>query len=89
MLTIKGAQRTIEASPNMGVIVEFGPSHLERTGVSAQSWFQAFEEAKMIYRVIEPLTGTLEEWSIEQLMDVESANLLFARPESDVWTKAV
>ncbi|PQO38826.1 hypothetical protein C5Y96_02860 [Blastopirellula marina] len=88
ILAVHGARQTIQASPNIGLIVEFGPSHLERTGVTAAQWFGAFEELQLVYRVIEPFTGTLEEWSIEQLMEVESANLLFARPDSDIWASA-
>jgi len=85
ILVVKGANQTIQSNPNIGLIVEFGVSHLERTGVSLESWFQAFEDLQLVFRVIEPLSGRLEDWSIAQLMEVESANLLFARPEADIW----
>ncbi len=87
ILAIRGARKIIQASPNIGLIVEFGPSHLERTNVSVASWFEAFRELGLVFRVIEPMSGLLEERSVDQLMEEESSNLFFARPESEIWAK--
>lgn len=74
----------IERNPGLALIVEFGPSHLRRTGVSTQAWFAAFRRYGLDFRAIEPLTGALEACTIEELEARESSNLLFARAGLDL-----
>lgn len=85
---IAGAHSVIERNPDIALIVEFGTSHLTRTGHTAADWIASFERLGFVYRVIGPQTGVLEEWSFERLEQVESANLFFARPNSNTWEKA-
>lgn len=84
---LRGAKSVIERNPNVALIVEFGPSHLARTGHSATDWLAAFETLGLIFKVIEPETGVLEQWSVERLEQVDSVNLFFARPDAAVWQK--
>lgn len=85
---LESAKLYIEANSEIALIVEFGPSHLARTGCSVADWFDAFSALGLIYRAIDPLTGSMNISTPEQLSLSESTNLLFARPESSVWTRA-
>lgn len=85
---IAGAESTIQNNPDIAVIVEFGISHLRRTGITTATWLKAFEDFGLRYEAIDPTTGGLLDWSPEQLETVESVNLLFARPESPAWDRA-
>lgn len=85
---LDSARPWIEANPEIALIVEFGPSHLVRTGCKVADWFAAFSALGLTYQAIDPVSGALSPASQEQLETVESTNLLFARPESPVWTRA-
>lgn len=86
--TIAGAESTIHSNPDIAIIVEFGISHLRRTGITTATWLKAFEDFGLQYEAIDPATGGLLDWSPEQLEAVESINLFFARPESPAWDRA-
>lgn len=77
---IEGARQIIENNTDIGLIVEFGSSHLSRTGRSPIEWFSHFEKLGLSCRAINERTGHLEHYSVEQLTTVESVNLFFARP---------
>lgn len=85
---LESARPLIEANPELALIVEFGPSHLMRTGCDVADWFAAFSALGLTYQAIDPVSGALRPASQEQLETVESTNLLFARPDSPVWTRA-
>jgi FkbM family methyltransferase len=85
---IAGAESTIQSNPDIAIIVEFGMSHLHRTGVTTASWLKAFEDFGLRFEAIDPTTGDLLEWPPEKLETVESINLFFARPESPAWDRA-
>jgi FkbM family methyltransferase len=85
---LMGAESIIRNNPNIALVVEFGPSHLRRTAQSTERWFSAYANLGLVYRVINPSTGALEDWTQGQLERVNSANLLFARPECVAWASA-
>ena len=85
---IAGAESTIRNNPDIAIIVEFGISHLRRTGITTATWLTAFEDFGLQYEAIDPTNGRLLDWSPEHLETVESINLLFARPESPTWDRA-
>jgi FkbM family methyltransferase len=85
---LEGAESVVRNNPNIALVVEFGPSHLRRTGQSTARWFSSFANLGLVYRVINPNTGRLEDWTQDQLENAQSANLLFARPESLAWASA-
>lgn len=76
---LEGAQRIIKENPSVALIVEFGPSHINRLGHSVDLWLQAFGELGFNYQVINPVTGQLEQWGEEQLKQVDSVNLYFSK----------
>lgn len=83
---LDSAAALIRANPELALIVEFGPSHLKRTGQSPRQWFEAFEALGLCHKAIEPFGGKLESLTIDQLTQLESINLLFARRDAKVWT---
>jgi len=85
---LDGARATISNNPNVGMIVEFGFSHLERTGHTTQDWLQSFQRIGLAYGAIDPESGELEALSVDQLEATPSVNLFLARPESEIWSRA-
>ena len=86
---IQGGTSLIGGNPDIALIVEFGPSHLCRTGHTPKEWFEAFTMLGFNFRVINPSSGVLENWSVEQLEQVYSVNLFFAREDSQAWRRLV
>lgn len=82
---LAGAKSLIDGSPDMGIIVEYGLSHLQRSGHSRDEWFGAFASLNMEFRVIDPESGALLQMGRDELDCIESANLLFVRQGSSRW----
>ena len=81
----RGMRRILRDSPNLVALVEFGPSHLRRAGVSAAQWLGAFREDGFTpYEVVEE-SGTIRQLRpLDQLEALDSVNLLMLRqPRSD------
>ncbi len=89
LAVVRGAAATLAAHANVGLIVEFGVSHLVRNGYSTAAWLAEFTALGFDYQAIDPNTGALQRWSQAQLEAVDSINLLFARPASPLWHRAV
>lgn len=85
---LDGCRALLATSPDAALIVEFGHSHLVRTGLTTQDWMEAFHALGLQHRVIHAGTGALEDWSAADLERAGSANLLFARPQSPAWRLA-
>lgn len=85
---LKSARPFIESNPDIALIVEFGPSHLTRAGISVDDWFDRFAAMNLDYQAIDLIEGTLSCFDPQALAQLESANLLFARRDSSVWAKA-
>jgi FkbM family methyltransferase len=85
---IQGAQSIIRNNPDIGLIVEFGPSHLKRAGHTSVGWISKFREMGFDYMAIHPETGLLEYLSIAQMEAQDSVNLFFARAGSPLNERA-
>jgi FkbM family methyltransferase len=88
---IESGKSLIKNNPDIGLIVEFGPAHLERVNRTVAEWLRIFAELELDYKVINHVTGKLENWSLEQLEQLkhaESVNLFFAGQHSSAWEKA-
>ncbi|RDI58548.1 FkbM family methyltransferase [Microvirga subterranea] len=85
---LEGSKPIIENNPNIGLIVEFGNSHLRRRGHRSRDWLRAFTDLGLSYRAINEQTGELQRWSVEQLEATDSVNLFFSSPTSSTWAKA-
>jgi len=85
---LAGGLSMIIGNPDIALIVEFGLSHLKRTDITAKQWIENFAKLELYYRVINPLTGLLEDWTVSQLEQIDSVNLFFARRDSPAWARA-
>lgn len=85
---VKGAASLLMRSPDIGVIAEFGGSHLRRTGTATLAWLNEFTQLGFEYLAIRADTGELREIAVEELDLTSSINLFFARPQSPLWQKA-
>lgn len=84
---IAGGNRLLTSNPDIALVVEFGPSHLRRIGISPEEWFDSFKELGFDFRAINEVTGDLENTSQMALEKVDSVNLFFARPDSSAWER--
>jgi hypothetical protein len=82
---LSGAAATVGNSPDIVLIVEYGPSHLRARSLDGAAWLAAFEAFGFEYRAIDPVTGTLTRRSLAELEAEQSTNLFFARPASTAW----
>lgn len=85
---LESAKSLIASNPSIALIVEFGFTHLARTGNTTQDWLAAFHEVGLVYQAINADTGKLEKWTAAQLEAADSVNLFFARPKSIAWARA-
>jgi FkbM family methyltransferase len=84
---VEGAASLIRDNPDIALIVEFGPSHLQRAGYTVDQWLEKFRGMGLVYRGINQISGDLEFLLPEALREVESVNLLFAREGSSAWAR--
>ena len=79
----KGMARVCRESPDILIVAEFAASHLARTGVSPQDWFNDFARHGLSdIALIDDHTGALSGCDIAALLGMETANILLARPGS-------
>jgi hypothetical protein len=84
---LNGARSVIERNPEIAVMAELQPSQLAREGHSLPDWFAQFQGFGFEFRVIDQGTGRLWNRTVASLDPVESANLLFARPDARAWLR--
>jgi len=76
----RGMRRVIAESPEMTVLVEFGPTHLRRAGLSAEAWLAEFRAPGFTAYEIDEITGQLRPLRpVAELNAVFSLNLLLLR----------
>ncbi|MBX3775489.1 FkbM family methyltransferase [Ralstonia insidiosa] len=85
---IAGAKALLARSDDVGVIVEFGLSHLKRVGLTVRAWLENFDVLGFEYRAIHAETGELYNISVADLEITSTVNLFFARPLSKMWNRA-
>lgn len=85
---LESARPIIDSNPSIALIVEFGFSHLARTGHNTQSWLAEFHDLGLVHRAVNVDTGHLEEWTDDQLERPDSVTLFFAHRDSVAWAKA-
>lgn len=77
---LAGMTGLLEANPDIAIVAEFGPSHLERVGIAPETWFAAFGACGFEAWAIDEPTGACRRVDPEDLAEVESVNLAFVRP---------
>ncbi len=86
---LESAAALIRAQPEISLVVEFGPTHLKRRGLTTNDWLKPFLDLGLDYRAINLQTGALEKTTPAQLEKVFSENLFFSRPGSEIWRRVV
>ncbi|MCY7398877.1 MAG: FkbM family methyltransferase [Sphingomonas bacterium] len=77
---LEGMSRLLDENPNIGIVAEFGPSHLTRAGLSISEWFNAFYVRGFEGWEINEGNGQLSvPRSPRELAEVHSINFLFWR----------
>lgn len=80
---LAGMGQLLRRNRDMVLIVEFGPSHLERAGIAIADWFQAFRDHGLEIWEIAEETGRITTLRSSGLKDIESVNLLIGRRIAD------
>lgn len=86
---LESSQSIIKSNPQIGLIVEFKHSNLKHNNFTTAQCFKAFADLELGYKVINPTSGELEDWSQKQLEACDSVNLFLARQNSSAWKKAI
>jgi FkbM family methyltransferase len=76
---VAGMRRVLAENPDLAIVAEYGPSHLERIGITPQAWFMTFENAGFEPYAIDETTGICRRVTPPDLKDVVSVNLAFVR----------
>jgi FkbM family methyltransferase len=85
---LEGAKLLLGANPNIGLIVEFGPCFLQRSGIETADWLSKFTSFDLEGWEINDVSGELEKISIENLEKKNSSNLFFVNRKSMIFEKA-
>ena len=76
---LQGAQATLACNSDVSLIVEFGQSHLKRTGHTAADWIAKFADVGFEFKAVHAETGELYLMPLNELELQDSVNLLFTR----------
>lgn len=77
---LQGMTRVIADNPSLAVIIEFGPSHLVRAGVSIAKWLREVRRLGFKIFEIDELSGECRPLrQVKRLPEVTSVNLLLLR----------
>jgi FkbM family methyltransferase len=79
---LAGMTETLRRNPEVVLLTEFGPSHLQRTGHTAEQWFEAFHAHGLIALAIDEESGACREVTAKDVATVDSVNLAFVAPYS-------
>jgi FkbM family methyltransferase len=76
----RGMQRLITENPDLIVLVEFGPEHLRRAGISIGDWLAEFQAPGFTAYEVDEMTGDIRALKpMAELARVHSVNLLLLR----------
>ena len=86
---LAGMKRIIAENPDIGIIAEFGPSHLRAAKIETEYWFASFRNNGFEPLVIDELSGKCRVAELRELRDVELVNILFTPPNSPIFSRAL
>jgi FkbM family methyltransferase len=78
----RGMGRVLAESPRLAAVLEFGPSHLARAGVSPEAWLGELEASGFASYTIDEATGACRPASASALAAAFSTNVLLLRPDA-------
>ncbi len=79
---LAGMPRILANNPQITVIAEFGPSHLARTGITPEMWFDAFAAHGFDAYAVDEMTGSCRPVGWADVANVDSVNIVFVAPFS-------
>ena len=82
LAVLAGMKRIIAENPDIGIIAEFGPSHLRAAKIEPEYWFASFRNNGLEPLVIDELSGKCRVADLRELRQVELVNILFAARNS-------
>ena len=83
----RGMERIVREASNLAVIVEFGPSHLQRSGVSIEDWFNALTAPGFTPWEIDEASGAIRPLRASGLEEISSINVLLLRQPPSAWPR--
>jgi FkbM family methyltransferase len=89
LAVLAGMTRIIAENPQVAIIAEYGPSHLQSTGISPEIWFASFRDRGFESFSIDERNGECRPVEIRELIDVDSVNILFGSPGSTLLSRAL
>jgi len=78
---LNGMGRVLSENPDIALIVEFGPLHLNRVGMSTEKWLSEFLLQGFLMFAIDEVKKKVKPLNIIDLKDVYSVNLLMVKNE--------
>lgn len=85
LTTLGGLKRTIADNDQLVLIAEYGPYHLEKVGIESEDWFATFADAGFAdWFIVDEQNGELVQMDLDQVRDVFTVNILFARDRARV-----
>jgi FkbM family methyltransferase len=88
LAVLEGMTRIIADNPDLAIIAEFGPSHLTATNTPPEKWLSAFRDRGFEPWVIDESSSECRSADLAKLVSADSVNILFARHDSWVLTRA-
>jgi|GEM_PF-3258180 len=79
---LKGMRETIRKNPQIKILMEFGPGHIKRAGVSFDAFFALIDELELTYKLIDEKTGDVTNITRDELEKVFSVNLFLEKREA-------
>lgn len=89
LAVLTGMKRIIAENPGLGIIAEFGPSHLRTAKIEPEFWFASFRNSGFEPLVIDELSGKCRVADLRELRDVDSVNILFTPRNSPFFSRAL
>jgi FkbM family methyltransferase len=82
----RGMRRIVRENPELLLLVEFGPAHLQRAGVSIEEWLAEFRASGFTAHEIHEMSGEVTPLRpTNALASVVSLNLLMSRQPLDMY----
>jgi FkbM family methyltransferase len=82
---LKGGAETFRRCKDVGILVEFGYSHLQRGRVDPRDWFSQFSAFGFVWKAVDETSCSLIDLSLDQMVSQGSVNIFFARSGSPLW----
>jgi FkbM family methyltransferase len=84
LAVLEGMTRIIADNPELAIIAEFGPPHLQASQTTAEQWFSAFRDRGFDPYAIDELSADCQPADVSKLASIHSINILFGPRDRSV-----